>query len=189
MPVIGKREQKLKYYGEYCTIETYNNGLELWRDIDYYFRGFECRNRVIIRIDAIQLLTDLFSKDILSRYRSLIWNIAAGITTDVNFISQTLISLMKSDEVFADKLREFYYCRDLNVSFGEYILTTIADAILAVEVKYRAYFRGMEESVYCLSGGYLYISIPDSDNYIHLPDKGLKVEVVSVAKNWSGLIK
>lgn len=189
MPMIQKREQKLKYYGGYCTVEVYNHGLELWRDLEFYFRGFECRNRVLVRIDVIQLLTELFSKEILIPYRSLIWNVAAGINTDINFISKTLITLMKSDPVFADKLREFYYCRDLRTSFGDYILSTIAEEILSVESRYRIYFRGMEESVYCCSGGYLYISIPDADNYIHIPDKDVKVEVISVAKNWKGLIK
>lgn len=186
---VMTRNQNLKYLGFSCVVSIYNNGLEVWNDLDAYLNGFQCRNRAIIRIDAIQLITDLFSKDILLKYRKLIWLVVSGINGDVNFVSNVLTQLMRSDKVFADRLREFYYCCDRgNMSFGEYVLSEIANEILSVVDKYRIYFRGRTESVYCCSEGYIYISIDDSDNYIHLPDKDIKVEVMSYAKNWKGLI-
>lgn len=189
MSLRATRKQKLKYCNEICDIDIYDWGLELWKDIDYIFSGYECRSRVIIRVDAIKTLTDLFERNTLERYRTLIWILAAGLNTDVKFISQTLITLMKHDSVFASRLREIYYCEQFDISFGEYILRLIASQIKTVEDRYRIFFRGKSESVFCCSGGYLYISIPDEDASIHLPNDNLKVEVVSFAKNWKGLIK
>lgn len=175
--------RKIAYTRDYTEVYEYENGLAIWKDIDYYY-DTEVREKVIMRIDVMPYLTDIFSIGTITKYRSLIWNLAAKRNLNVNQISAALIEMVKTDSTFEVKLNEFYYTCDMGVSFGDYILSSIADAILAVEDRYRSFFRGINQKVICSSFGYLYIAVPDDYVKILLPEK-VNYEVISYAKNGS----
>lgn len=182
------RETKLKYTQSYIPVEVYDTGLELWPDIDAYYSGVSIRNRVICRIDLGQYLTDLFSKETIDVWRNAIINIATYRINEIDKISAILIELAKNDNKFADQLQSMLITCDENVSYGEFILQTIANTMLAQVDRYRTFFRGKNEFVICESYGYLYFSTSDDSHVLSLPDN-VKVEVISYAKNWSGAIE
>lgn len=180
------RTERLKYTKENIVVITAPTGVEVWDGIDYYYND-KFRDKVICRVDAVRMMTDIFSKETLEKYRDVIFNIAAS-TFGAKELSAKLLALAQIDEVFAMKLNEYYYTCDIDCSFGEYIINSLADRIRCQETRFREFFRGMTPSVICLSLGYLYICVPDIDTPMPMP-KEVHTEVISYAKNWKGDIK
>lgn len=177
--------EKLKYTKEVLNVYTLPTGLRVWDKIDSYYKDYQFRDKVICRIDVVKLLTDTFSKKTLEAYRNAIFNIASLGISDPEKLSNMIITLAKNDVVFASKLNEYYYTCDIDCSFGEYIITSLANKILYYEDFFRQSFRGMTQSVICLSAGYLYICLPDVSGKHWMPCNA-EVEVLSYAKNWRG---
>lgn len=181
------RTEKLKYTKASVEVYTFETGLSVWKDIEWYYRDESFRDKVICRIDTIPLLHDIFSREILEKYRTAIFFLASMQSHDPEQISGIIRQLADIDKLFASKITEYYYTCDMDVSFGEYIIQSIADAIRMQENRFRDFFRGKTESVICLSNGYLYICVPDGWDTIAMPEK-VNCEVISNAKNWSGQI-
>lgn len=180
--------EKLKYTKATIPVYTTSTGLEVWKDIDSYYRGNKFRDKVICRIDTIKMMKDMFTEEVRTKHRDAIFNIAAAQLTEAAELSKFLLLIAANDTVFASKLNEYYYTCDIGCSFGEYIVQSIADKMLYQETRFREFFRGKTQSVICLSKGYLYICVPDSPESFWMPEN-VEVEVLSYAKSWNGQIK
>lgn len=180
--------QSIKYTREQTKVITYDTGLTDWENLDLYYRGQTLRNKVVVRADATIFLRELFSEEIIKKYRPVLMMIAKGLLTDANQFSAVIKDFIKMDEVFANKINYLFHGCPENISFGLYIIENIAGIITDTEARYRTFFRGNPEVVICISDGWLYFSFEDSLTGPTLPDE-IECEVLSNAKNWKGQIR
>ena len=175
----------VKYTKEEAAVIRYDTGFTEWENLDSYYKGRTLRNKVVCKFDAMLLLTDFFTQDIIKEYRDVFIAVAKGTITDPEFFSKVIKATIKADPVFANKITDLYYSCPEDVSFGSYIIMSLANRLSNIEADYRSFFRGSPEVVICMSNGYLYYSFEDSVEGPLLPDK-VDCEVLSYAKNWTG---
>lgn len=177
--------QSIKYTRESTRVTTYDTGLTDWDNLDQFYRGQSLRNKVVCKTDATIFLKELFSEDIIKKYRPVLMMIAKGQLVDANQFSAVIKDFIKMDPVFANKINYLFHGCPEDRSFGSYIIENIAGIITDTEARYRTFFRGNPEVVICVSDGWLYFSFEDSLSGPFLPDK-IECEVLSYAKNWKG---
>lgn len=177
--------QSVKYTRESTRVVTYDTGIQDWDNLDELYRGQSLRNKVVCKTDATIFLRELFSEDVIKKYRTVLMMIAKGQVTEPNQFSAVIKDFIKMDSVFANKINYLFHGCPEDRSFGSYIIENIAGIITDTEARYRTFFRGNPEVVICISNGWLYFSFEDSLSGPFLPDK-IECEVLSYAKNWKG---
>lgn len=178
----------VKYTKRLVDVIVYDTGISDWQDIEECYRGAILRDKVVCRIDATYVLYSYFKKETIEKYRPVFMYIIKGLSTDAEKFSACIKDLMNEDETFRSRIRDIYNSCPEDCSFGWHIINTLANAVLSVEAAYRSFFRGKPEVVVCLSDGYLYFSVEDSDRITTLPCE-VNCEVISHAKNWRGTIQ
>lgn len=177
--------QNVKYTKDTTRVITYDTGVTDWDDLDSFYRGRSLRNKVVCKADITMFLKELFSEEIISKYRPVLMMIAKGQITDPKQFSDVVKDLIKMDDVFRNKINFLFHGCPEDVSFGQYIIQNIAGIITDTETRYRTFFRGNPEVVICISNGWLYFSVEDILRAPMLPDE-ISCEVLSYAKNWNG---
>lgn len=180
--------RKVKYTKEESLVTTYDSGLESWNDIYNILKGISVRNKVICRIDLLEMLEDTFNAETRIKYRNAIMYLANGLCKDANTLSEVLKDLVNIDDVFSSKITMLYHILEEHESLGNKFLNMLSGRLYSFEEYFRQLFRGGSEFVICISDGYLYFSIADADYEVGLP-KDFKVEVLSYARYWKGNIK
>lgn len=155
-----------------------------------YYTGAKIRNRVVVRLDIIKGLTDVFSEDTRQKYRTMLYNIVSGNVNIHKDISDILQALYVNDETFRAFLGEIVY---FDNSMQEEPLYDILIKKLMQRYKDRRDFlnqfvQRMNYKQLIESRGYLYITISDTHQVATVPmDCG--EEVISRASVWNGKFK
>lgn len=160
------------------------NNLPIVEDVVEY-NNKSIRNRVILRFDVIAGMTDIFTKEIISEYRDVIFNLIAG-----NFNDEDKASIIKDfyrvDKTFHKYISLIFYF-DERMDTTPYI-QIINDSLLQ---KYMTVTSMIDNSMHnqrckCFmeSNGYLYIAIPDEKFTLKIPGE-FNEEVLSRAKVWN----
>ena len=170
---------RLKYTNIMTNHTIYDSGLEEWEDIvDIYSDSF--KKHVILRVDGMTALSDIFSMKTITELRDVIVTIAKDLFAD-NDLSEVLLHLIDIDVVFRNGINQIYNECPPDKPFGEYIPIALANRIIGYKESLRQQFTGTSNFIICESDGYIYFSIPDELGYkINIPN----IEVISNAKNW-----
>lgn len=175
----------LKYTKIPVNVTSYDTGLSDWNNIDEVYRGSTLREKVVCKIDVTNVLTQMFLQETVDKYKPVIMMIAKGRVTDPCTLSKCIQDFIEMDCLFRTRIVQlFHSCPDED-NFGWYVIQAIANSLLNVEAEYRAFFRGTQNVVICVSNGYLYFSIEDIFSVPVLPYE-VEWEVLSRVKNWNG---
>lgn len=175
----------IKYLKDTTTVTTYDTGLTDWDNLDNLYRGKSLRNKVVVRFDVTKFLNKYFEIETIQEYRPVFMMIANGLVTDPNQFSAVLTQLVNTDKVFAKEVINLFHSCPEESSLGTHIIESIAGVFKSVELNYRSFFRGKPEVVICVSNGWLYFSVEDTEYTPVLPNE-VECEVLSYAKNWRG---
>ena len=175
----------VKYLKEVTDVITYDTGLTDWVNIDKLYRNKSLRNKVVVRFDVTEFLSKYFELKTIREYRPVFMMIANGLVTDAEKFSAVLTQLVNTDAVFKKEIVNLFHSCPEESSLGAHIIDSIANVFKSVELNYRSFFRGKPEVVICVSDGWLYFSVEDTEYAPELPND-VKCEVLSYAKNWRG---
>lgn len=186
--MVTEKDMPVKYTKYSVTITTYDTGIADWDNVELCYRGESLREKVVCRLDACKFLDKYFLPSTIEKYRPVLMMIMKGIVSDPNTLSKCIYDLIDIDEVFREQIVHMFHSCPEDTTFGVYIIKTLADTLINAEINYRNFFRGLPQTVICISDGYLYFSVEDKNNEALLPDK-VECEVLSYAKNWRGVFK
>lgn len=175
----------LKYTKTPVNVTSYDTGLSDWSNIDETYRGAILREKVVCKIDATNVLTQMFTQETVNKYKPVIMMIAKGQVTEPNTLSKCIQDFIEMDALFRTRIVQLFHSCPDEENFGWYVIQAIANLLLNVEAEYRSFFRGTSNVVICVSNGFLYFSIEDTYKEPVLPHK-VEWEVLSRVKNWNG---
>lgn len=168
-----------------CSYGETPYGYEVVYGIEQY-NGAKCRGKVIVKMDLFQGLTRMFCPETLSKYRNVIYHLAAGSYRDKGKIAELFTALYKEDVTLQDWLGESYYFSDVlkRISTWNYFVESTKeeiDRILAKQIQV------CNAKFICTSSGEAYFAVDDfySEPPVRVL-KGLSGKVVSSAKAWQG---
>lgn len=173
----------LKYSSVMTTVITSSTGLTVYDNIEDIYHDTNIRNRVICRVDCVKLLTHFFTKETIEEHRDTIFNLACKVTEDAEVVSSVVTYLFENDNNFKEFLRELKVSDARDMSFGDKIITTLADSLKQISETIYSYFLSSNPFVLAFSNGYVYLSFKDEEGAIRVPNH-IELEVVSYAKNW-----
>lgn len=177
-----------KYTNTDVAVNEYETGIKDWQCIDELYLNRKFRDKVICKIDATKFFNQYFSEDTIIKYRPVLMLIAKGCVRNPEQFSAVIKDFLEKDEVFATKINFIFHECPEDVSFGDYIIASLANILIETESRYRTFFRGRKEFVICMSDGWLYVSFDDDYTGPLFPDN-VECEVLSYAKNWRGQIR
>jgi len=154
------------------------------------YKGISIRNRVIMKLDVISVMTEMFTCDSLSEYRNIIFNIMSGTILDDGKISNLITCLYIADSVFKKHLTELlYFETDLQSKCPYIAIVSSFRKEYLREVGRLKSITGAQGCKFVIeSEGYLYVAVPDRLFELVLPVH-VKEEIVSYGKIWSGEIR
>ena len=110
--------RKVKYTKVETLVTTYDSGIESWNDIYNIFKGSSIRNKVICRLDLLDMLEDTFNEETRIKYRNAIMYLAKGLCTDPVTLSGAFKEFVECDQTFANKITSMYYTLGPQESIG-----------------------------------------------------------------------
>lgn len=177
--MIYSRET-LKYISTAFNVTCFDTGLRKVNGIEEaYSKG--PRGKVIAKIDLVNTLSEWFSEDTISMTRNSLLCIAQG-TCNSETMSKLISIYIKADAKFRRSINILFSDCPHNYTFGGYISSEFAKAMLDFQNEIKTRFVGRSEYYISESDGYLYFSFPDIENYNF---NMYPYEVISDAKNWS----
>jgi hypothetical protein len=183
--MLSEYDVSIKYTKCTTTVTTYDTGIKDWDNLESYYRNNSIRNKVVCRADVMQLLECYFEMETIKKYRYVLMLIMKGQVKDPKQFSGCIKDFMSMDKKFRSAIQDIYNSCPEEQSFGYHIMQVLADVLINAESSYRGFFRGKPEVVICVSDGYLYFSVEDSNSKPLLPNR-IDCEVLSYAKNWNG---
>lgn len=158
-------------------------------DVVYGIEKYEqarCRDKVIVKVDLFQGLTQMFHPKTLQKYRGVIYNLAAGMYQDKCKVSALFTALYKEDRVFQNWLGELYYFTDVlqQTTTWDYFVRSVRESI---DHLLEDQIRVCNAKFVCMSSGEAYFAVDDVDSGLSVSVlSGLCGKVVSSAKAWKG---
>ena len=169
--------EKLKYTNTMTDVQIFKTGLRSVHSIDQIYSG-NINRKVIIKIDLIQSLTELFSQNTITKFRQIVLKIGQA-TIDEEQFSDIVLALIDEDITFRNNINQLFNECPYDMTFGNYISIAVANRIISELQKLYDKSIGADEFIICESDGYAYISVPDEEDYkIHYP----QYEVISKCK-------
>lgn len=156
---------------------THVNGLE------EVFKGFKARDKVICRSDLLMGLQDVFELDMLTKYRTVIYSLIAGLITNTEQISGIITELYAKDTKFKYFVSNMFYMDVSEVPFGVQVLSTLKSKLDNVEYTWKEFFKSTRAKPFFTATGYLYYAVDDIEFTLCVPT-ACECEVLSYAKNW-----
>lgn len=166
------------------TIQT-AEGYTVVRGIEQYEGAF-CREKVVVRVDVFGGLTNIFQKETLEKYRTVLFMLFAGCYgNDRGKISGLVQDIYDRDTVFQDWLGKAYYFSNVlnEMSAWKYLRQSVKaefDQLLKRQI------QACNAKPIAVSSGYVYFSVDDRGSTPVSVVKPLLAEVVSYAKAWTG---
>lgn len=174
---------------------TYNKALTRYKfpvitGIDDAYRGVNIRNRIIVKVDILPVLTMFCTKNTLIDYRGVVFRLMSGVYIESKDISCVMNALYQEDVEFHGYINRQYVFNEM--ALKESLYTIVCNDMICAYDMYTNYLvdksRERGYKYVAESEGYVYLSVPDGISKMWVPEK-YGVEVVSNAKGWDGSLE
>lgn len=165
-----------------------STGELVYEDIDTVYRKYDVREKVIIRVDIMDKLTEgILSKnaDIILKKNYL--SVLFGLIDNVDMISEILKDIYIRDEqfkLFLGNICYFELPKVSNVSLFQYLVADNKVRRIRIQEDFGNRSSLSSTGVFITSLWYLYVGINDKTDAVCIIPEDFKVEAVSYAKKW-----
>ena len=174
--------EKLKYTSTVTNLVIFDTGLCKYENIDEIYKTV-IKDKVILKINLLNdALRDYFEPETIVEYRDILILLVQGIIPE-DKLADILMLLIRTDKKFRSVINCIFNRCDPNDSFGHYIITELSEQVVRYYGNIRLSLVGRKPMIICESDCWLYLSIPDEEDFVF---DNYAYEVVSYAKNWKG---
>lgn len=179
---------KLKYTKNDVAVSQYKNGLQVWEGIHEIYSITYVNRKLILRVDALQCLKNVFTPEVAAEYHRMIFYTLCK-AYDVDTMCKVLQALDQEDRLFHDFLLKSLIDKCAGVqSIGDFICDYLSSKMQDVYSALHDYFKGTSRFLIAMSEGYIYFATDEDDCEFDFP-YDVDVEVVGHDKGRTITIK